>query len=220
MNNTLGIMGRKLGMTQVFLEDGSVIPVTVVEAGPCSVIQKKTKEKDGYNALQLGFLQKNTHRVNKPMSGHFKKAGVAACYHVKEFRVQDVEGYEAGQEVTLSLFKPGDVVDVTGLSRGKGFTGVIKRHGFHGSPGSHGTHEYFRHGGSVGANSFPAHTFKGLRMPGHHGNQKVTLQNIRVVDVKEEQNLILLQGGIPGSPNGLVLIRSATKRKVSAGPSA
>ncbi|MEW6375147.1 MAG: 50S ribosomal protein L3 [Thermodesulfobacteriota bacterium] len=219
MKRTLGIIGRKLGMTQIFLEDGSVVPVTVVEAGPCSVIQKKTKENDGYNALQLGFLPKKGKRVNKPLSGHFKKAGVGPYVHMKEFRVEDVEGVEAGQEVTLSLFKPGDVVDVTGLSRGKGFSGVMKRHGFHGSPGSHGTHEYFRHGGSVGSATYPHHTFKGMKMPGQHGNRRVTLQNIKVVDVKEDQNLILLKGGIPGSPTGWVLIRSATKKNASAGSS-
>lgn len=220
MKRTLGIIGRKLGMTQVFLEDGSVIPVTVVEAGPCSVVQKKTREKDGYNALQLGFMPKKVERVNRPIAGHFKKAGAAPCYHLMELRIEDVGGYEVGQEVTLSLFKPGDVVDVTGVSKGRGFAGVVKRYGFHGSPGSHGTHEYFRHGGSIGQNSFPAHTFKGLRMPGQYGNRKVTIQNIRVVDVKEDQNLILLQGGVPGSRNGLILIRSAVKQKVSAGPSA
>jgi len=219
MKRTLGIIGRKLGMTQVFLEDGSVIPATVIEVGPCSVIQKKTKETDGYNALQLGFLPKNSQRVNKPLSGHFKKAGKGAFYYIKEFRVEDLGGYELGQEVTTSLFKPGDVVDVTGLSKGRGFAGVIKRHKFHGSPGSHGTHEYFRHGGSVGSNTFPHHTFRGLKMPGHMGNRRVTLQNIKVVDVKEDQNLLLLKGGIPGSPSGWVLIKSATKKKASAAPS-
>lgn len=213
MKRTLGIIGKKLGMTQVFLEDGSVVPVTVVEAGPCSVIQKKTKEKDGYNALQLGFNPKNSQRVNKPLSGHFKKAGAGAFYTIREFLVEDVEAYEIGQAVNVNLFKPGDIVDVTGLSKGKGFTGVIKRHGFHGSPGSHGTHEYFRHGGSVGSATYPHHTFKGLKMPGRHGNRKVTVQNMKVVDVKEDQNLILLKGGIPGSPLGYVLIRSATKSK-------
>jgi large subunit ribosomal protein L3 len=218
MKRTLGIIGRKLGMTQIFLEDGSVVPVTVVEAGPCPVIQKKSKERDGYNALQLGFLPKNSQRVNKPLSGHFKKAGVGPAYHLKEFRVE-AEGVEAGQLVTLNLFKPGDVVDVTALSKGKGFAGVIKRHGFHGSPGSHGTHEYFRHGGSVGSATYPHHTFKGMKMPGHLGSQKVTIQNIKVVDVKEDQNLILLKGGIPGSLDGWILIRSATKRKESSAPS-
>jgi large subunit ribosomal protein L3 len=219
MKRTLGIIARKLGMTQVFLEDGSVVPVTVVEAGPCSVIQKKTKERDGYDALQLGFLPKKSQRVNKPLSGHFKKAGTGAFYYIKEFRVEDLGGYELGQEVNVNLFKPGDVVDVTGLSKGKGFTGVMKRHGFHGSPGSHGTHEYFRHGGSVGSATYPHHVFKGMKMPGQHGNRKVTLQNIKVVDIKEDQNLLLLKGGIPGSQTGWILIRSAAKRKGSAAPS-
>ena len=212
MKRTLGIIGRKLGMTQVFREDGSVVPATVVEAGPCTVVQKKTKEKDGYDALQLGFLPKNSKRVNKPLSGHFKKAGTGPFEFVKEFRVESVEGFESGGEVTLTLFKAGDIVDITGLSKGRGFAGVVKRHGFHGSPGSHGTHEYFRHGGSVGANTYPHHVFKGHRMPGHYGNQRVTIQNIKVLDIKEDQNLILLQGGIPGSRHGLILIRSATKR--------
>jgi large subunit ribosomal protein L3 len=213
MKRTLGIIGKKLGMTQLFLEDGSVMPVTVVEAGPCAIVQKKTKEKDGYDALQLGFLAKNSKRVNKPLAGHFKKAGVGPYFYLKEFRLESVEGYDLGQEVNSSLFKRGDVVDVTGLSKGKGFAGVMKRHGFHGSPGSHGTHEYFRHGGSVGSATFPHHVFKGLRMPGHLGNQRVTLQNILVVDVKEDQNLLLLRGGLPGSHNGWVLIRSAVKAK-------
>lgn len=226
MKRVLGIIGKKLGMTQVFLEDGSVVPVTVVQAGPCPVVQKKTKERDGYDALQLGFLPKNSQRVNKPLSGHFKKAGVGPAYHLKEFRLEVAEGVEAGQVVTLNLFKPGDIVDVTALSKGKGFAGVIKRHGFHGSPGSHGTHEYFRHGGSVGSATYPHHTFKGMKMPGHLGSQKVTIQNIKVVDVKEDQNLILLKGGIPGSLDGWILIRSATKsgltrteRKQSSVPS-
>jgi len=220
MKTTLGIIGRKLGMTQLFLEDGSVVPATVVEAGPCRILQKKTKEKDGYNALQLGFLPKNSQRVNKPLSGHFKKAGVGPFAYVREFRVESVEGFESGGEVALSLFKPGDIVDVTGLSKGKGFTGVMKRHGFRGSPGSHGTHEYFRHGGSVGSAAYPHHTFKGLKMPGQHGNRKVTVQNIRVLDVKEDQNLILLKGGIPGSRHGLILIRSAIKKRGSPTSSA
>src|SRR4030042_330317 len=169
MKRTLGIIGRKLGMTQVFLEDGSVIPVTVVVAGPCSVIQKKTKEKDGYYALQLGFLPKNSQRVNKPLSGHFKKAGAGPHYHLMESRLENMEGFELGQEVTLNLFKPGDVVDVVGFSKGRGFAGVIKRHGFHGFPASRGTHEHFRHGGAVGMHSYPARVFKGMKMPGHYG---------------------------------------------------
>ncbi|OGP65116.1 MAG: 50S ribosomal protein L3 [Deltaproteobacteria bacterium RBG_13_53_10] len=213
MKKTLGIIGRKLGMTQIFREDGSMTPVTIVEAGPCPVIQKKTKVKDGYDALQLAFLQKEGKRVNRPLSGHFKKAGGGTYYFLKEFRVEDASSYEVGQQVTVDLFKPGDIVDVTGLNKGRGFAGVIKRHGFHGSPGSHGTHEYFRHGGSVGSATFPHHVFKGMKMPGHYGNARVTLQNIRVVDVKEDRNLILLEGGIPGSRRNWLLIRSATKKR-------
>jgi large subunit ribosomal protein L3 len=212
MKQTLGIIGKKIGMTQLFLEDGSVVPVTVVEAGPCWVVQKKTTKKDGYEALQIGFQSKDEKRVSKPLAGHFKKAGVGSVYHLKEFRIETTEGYELGQEINVNLFQPGDIVDITGLSKGKGFAGVIKRHGFHGSPGSHGTHEYFRHGGSVGSATFPHHVFKGMKMPGQHGNRKVTLQNIKVMDIREDQNLILLQGGIPGSVRGWVLIRSATKK--------
>lgn len=214
MKRTLGIIGRKIGMTQVFQEDGSVVPVTVVEAGPCWVTQKKTKEKEGYEALQIGFLPKNEKRVKKPLSGHFKKAGTVPLTYLREFRMESTEGYKVGQEINIGhLFKPGDVVDVTGLSKGKGFAGVIKRHGFHGSPGSHGTHEYFRHGGSVGPATYPHHVFKGLKMPGQFGNARVTIQNIKVLEVREDQNLLLLKGGIPGSHHGWVLIRSATKSK-------
>jgi large subunit ribosomal protein L3 len=226
MKRTLGIIGRKIGMTQLFLEDGSIVPATVIEAGPCTVLQKKTKEKDGYDALQLGFLPKSSKRVNKPLSGHFKKAGVGPHRHLMEFRLESVEGFELGQQITLQLFKPGDIVDVVGLSKGKGFAGVVKRYGFHGSPGSHGTHEYFRHGGSVGANSFPARVFKDMRMPGHQGNRRVTQQNIKVLDIKEDQNLILLKGGIPGGRYSWIVIRSATKagtqteKKSSSAPSA
>ena len=216
MKKSLGIIGRKLGMTQLFLEDGSVIPVTVVEAGPCKVIQKKTMEKDGYSALQLGFLPKESKRTNKPLSGHFKKAGSAPCYYLREFHVDDIEAYELGQEVTLNIFQPGQIVDVTGISKGRGFAGVIKRHKFHGFNASRGTHEYFRHGGSVGANSYPAHVFKDMKMPGHHGSQRKTVQNIRVMDVKEDQNLILLRGGIPGSPKGWVIIQSAIKKEAAS----
>ena len=216
MKRSLGIIGRKLGMTQLFLEDGSVIPVTVVEAGPCMVIQKKTQEKDGYNALQLGFLPKSSKRVNKPISGHFKKAGAEPCRFIKEFRMDTVEEYEPGQEVTLSLFQPGEFVDVIGISKGRGFAGVIKRHKFHGFNASRGTHEYFRHGGSVGANSYPAHVFKDMKMPGHHGNHRITVLNIKVMDIKEDQNIILLRGGIPGSPKGWVLIRRAVKKETAS----
>ncbi len=217
MKRTLGIIGRKIGMTQVFLEDGSVVPVTVVEAGPCWVTQKKTKERDGYEALQIGFLPKNEKRVKKPLAGHFKKAGTHPLTYLKEFRMESTEGYELGQEINIGLlFKVGDIVDVTGISKGRGFAGVMKRHGFHGSPGSHGTHEYFRHGGSVGSNTYPHHVFKGKKMPGQYGNSQVTIQNLRVLEVREDQNVLLLRGSVPGSRNGWVLIRNATKQKKRA----
>lgn len=221
MERTLGIIGRKIGMTQVFLEDGSVVPVTVVEAGPCWVTQKKTKGTDGYEALQIGFVPKNEKRVKKPLAGHFKKAKTPPLTYVKEFRMESTEGYEPGQEINVGiLFKVGDIVDVTGLSKGRGFAGVMKRHGFHGSPGSHGTHEYFRHGGSVGANTFPHHVFKGKKMPGQYGNTQVTIQNIKVLEVREDQNLLLLKGSVPGSRNGWLLIRNAKKKKKEAAEAA
>ena len=219
MKKILGIIGKKLGMTQIFLEDGSIVAATVVEAGPCKVIQKKSEEKDGYNALQIGFRAKEARKVNKPLMGHYQKAGAEPFYHLKEFRLESVEGHEQGEDITVALFKPGDTVDITGLTKGRGFAGVIKRHGFHGFPASRGTHEYFRHGGSVSANSYPAHVFKGHRMPGQYGNRRITLQNVSVLDVKEDQNIILLKGGIPGAPNGWVLIRSATKTKKVAASS-
>jgi large subunit ribosomal protein L3 len=208
-----GIIGRKLGMTQVFGEDGNVIPVTVIEAGPCAIVQIKTKEKEGYNALQIGFLKKKPQRVNKPLTGHQQKSGAGPFYVLKEFRADDVGGYTVGQELTLSAFAIGDRVDVTGHSKGKGFAGVIKRHGFHGSPGSHGTHEYFRHGGSIGAHSFPGRTFPGTKMPGLFGDSRVTAQNLTIVDIKPERNLLLIRGAVPGPINSIVVVRQAAKKQ-------
>jgi large subunit ribosomal protein L3 len=208
-----GIIGRKLGMTQVFGEDGNVIPVTVIEAGPCAVVQIKTKEKEGYNALQFGFLKKKPQRVNKPLTGHQQKSNAGPFYVLKEFRVDEVGEYTVGQEITLTAFAIGDHVDITGTSKGKGFAGVIKRHGFHGSPGSHGTHEYFRHGGSVGAHSYPGRTFPGTRMPGHFGNSRVTAQNLTIVDIKPERNLLLIKGAVPGSINSIVIVTGAAKKQ-------
>jgi large subunit ribosomal protein L3 len=167
-----GIIGRKLGMTQVFGDTGNIIPITVIEAGPCSVVQVKTKEKEGYNAYQLGFLKKKPQRVNRPLTGHFQKSGAGPFYCLKELTVEEVGEYAVGQEVTLEAFKAGDMVDITGTSKGRGFAGVIKRHGFRGFPGSHGTHEYFRHGGSIGSHSYPGKTFKGMKMAGHYGNSR------------------------------------------------
>lgn len=211
-----GIIGRKLGMTQFFLSDGNVAPVTLVEAGPCPVIQKKTLEKDGYRALQLAFLSKKETRVNQPLQGHFAKAGKGTYYVLKEIRTDEVGEVEVGHEITVDIFKPGEMVDVIGTSKGRGFTGVVKRHGFKGAPGGHGTHEYFRHGGSIGAAAFPAHTFKGMKMPGHHGNRQVTVQNLEIIDVRSERNLLLIKGAVPGWRNGIVVIQEAKKK--TSGP--
>jgi large subunit ribosomal protein L3 len=208
-----GIIGRKLGMTQVFGEDGNVIPVTVIEAGPCAVVQIKTQEKEGYNALQFGFLKKKPQRVNRPLTGHQQKSGTGPFYVLKEFRVDEIGEYTVGQEITLAAFAVGDRVDITGTSKGKGFAGVIKRHGFHGSPGSHGTHEYFRHGGSIGAHSYPGRTFPGTRMPGLFGNSRVTAQNLTIFDIKPERNLLLVRGAIPGSINSIVIVRESVKKQ-------
>ncbi|HEX15643.1 MAG TPA: 50S ribosomal protein L3 [Deltaproteobacteria bacterium] len=207
-----GIIGRKLGMTQIFDDNGEVVPVTVIEAGPCAIVQIKTEEEEGYNALQLGFLPKKPSRTNKPLLGHFRKCGKGPFYVLKEFRVDSVEGFELGQEITVEVFKAGDYVDVTGWSKGRGFAGVMKRHGFSGAPGSHGTHEYFRHGGSIGAAADPSRTFKGKRMPGHYGNERVTVQNLKVMDVKPDKNLLIVKGAVPGAVNSILIIRQAKKK--------
>jgi len=195
-----------------------MVPVTVIEAGPCPIIQKKTKEKDGYHALQVGFLPKKPNRVNRPLMGHIKQSGKGPFYILMELRVDEIDPYELGQEIVVDIFQPGDLVDVTGTSKGKGFSGVMKRHGFRGAPGSHGTHEYFRHGGSIGAAADPSRTFKGKKMPGHFGNQRVTVQNLEVVEVRPQQNLIFLRGPVPGWRNGIVTIRQAKKAPTTTRP--
>jgi len=212
------IIGKKRGMTRVFSQEGNMVPVTVIEAGPCPIIQKKTEEKDGYNALQVGFLPKKPSRVNRPLMGHFKKSGEGAFYILKELRVDEIGQYELGQEIAADIFQPGDLVDVTGTTKGRGFSGVMKRHGFRGAPGSHGTHEYSRHGGSIGAAADPSRTFKGKKMPGHFGNRRVTVQNIEVVEVRPQENLIFLKGAIPGWRNGIVTIRQAKKAPAPSRP--
>ena len=208
-----GILGKKLGMTQVFVADGRRIPVTVVEAGPCTVLQKKTESIDGYNALQVGFSEKKTHRVNKPMMGHFKKADQGAFASLRELDVVNVDDYQVGDQITCdSVFKAGDIVDVTGTSKGKGFQGVIKRWGFSGGRATHGSH-FHRAPGSIGMSATPARVQKGKKMPGQMGNGRVTLQNLEIVEVRPEQNLILVKGAIPGANQGLVLIRKCIKSK-------
>ena len=208
-----GLICRKVGMTQFYNAEGTVIPGTVIETGPGVVVQKKETAKDGYNALQVGFGSKKAQRVNKPMQGHMAKAGKGAFEVVKEFRLADVSQYEVGQEIKVAdLFKAGDRIAVAGTSKGHGFSGVIKRWSFAGFPGSHGTHEYFRHGGSIGNRSFPGRVRKGKKMAGHWGNEQVSIQNLEVVDIRPEENLMLVKGAVPGAKRGVVIVRSAVKR--------
>lgn len=207
-----GILGRKLGMTQIFSAEGDRLPVTVIEAGPCVVVQVKTKERDGYDALQLGFGSVRAKRINKPRAGHFASRGVEPTRVLREVRLDEALPEAApGKVVTCESFEMGELVDVTGVSKGRGFTGVMKRHNFAGAPGSHGTHEHFRHGGAIGAAATPSRVFKGKKMPGQMGNARVTVQNLKVVRVVPQQNLIMLRGAVPG-PNGAhVLVRKSLK---------
>jgi large subunit ribosomal protein L3 len=207
-----GLIGKKVGMTQFYNVDGNVIPVTVIQTGPCVVVQKKESTKDGYNALQMGFGSKKNQRVNKPAQGHMAKAGKGAFEVLKEFRLDDVSQYQVGQEIKAAdLFKAGDRIDVSGTSKGHGFTGVIKRWSFGGFPGSHGTHEYFRHGGSIGNRSYPGRVRKGKKMAGHWGNEQISVQNLEVVDIRAEDNLMLVKGAVPGAKQGIVVVRRAVK---------
>jgi large subunit ribosomal protein L3 len=211
----MGIIGKKLGMTQIFDSEGNRIPITVVAAGPCYVTQVKTPEKDSYCAVQLGYEKVPEKKLARPQRGHLSKATGGGFFlkTLREFPLgpEEIQGLKPGQEITVSLFKAGDYVDVTGMSKGRGFTGVMKRHNFRGFPGSHGTHEYFRHAGSVGCR-FPQHTIKGTRMAGRHGGTRTTVQNLKVMDVRASQNLLLIKGAIPGPPNGLVVVRKAVKK--------
>ncbi|MCD7727353.1 MAG: 50S ribosomal protein L3 [Ruminococcus sp.] len=207
-----GIIGKKIGMTQIFDEAGKVIPVTVVEAGPCVVVQKKTVENDGYNAVQLGFGDIRPKRVNKPLTGHFKKADVALKRTLKEFRLDSIDNLNVGDIVKADTFSEGDIVDVSGKSKGHGFSGTIKRHNFARLKESHGTGPVHRHAGSMGACSSPSRIFKGKGMPGQYGNTKVTVQNLTVVKVDAENNLIAIKGAIPGPKNGTVTIVDCVKK--------
>ena len=199
-------------MTQFYNTEGNVIPVTVVETGPCVVVQKKEEGKDGYSALQVGFGSKKAQRVNKALQGHMARAGKGAFAVLREFRADETSKYEIGQEIKVSdLFKVGDRIDVCGVSKGHGFSGVIKRWSFGGFPGSHGTHEYFRHGGSIGNRSFPGRVRKGKKMAGHWGDEQITVQNLEVVDIRPDQNLMLVKGSVPGANRGVVIVRRAAK---------
>jgi len=206
------LIGRKLGMTQVFTEEGKVVPVTLIEAGPCYVTQVKTRENDGYDAIQIGFGEVKEGKLNKPLLGHLNKSGVKPLRHLTEVRVDNPGDYQLGQEIRVDQFKVGERADVTGISRGKGYAGVVKRHGFGGGPGSHGAH-FHRAPGSIGACATPSRVFKGKRMPGHLGHQRVTVLNLEIVGVRPEQNLLLLRGAVPGPRGGLLYIREAIKRR-------
>ncbi len=208
----IGLIGKKLGMTQVFDAKGELIPVTVIQAGPCTVVQTKTKADDAYAAVQLGFGEKKAQRATKAYRNHCLKAGKGVFALVREFIPNDTDTYTVGQEITVDIFKPGDRIDVTGTSKGRGYAGVIKRHGFSGFPGSHGTHEYFRHGGSIGNRSYPGRVFKGKRMAGQYGNERVTTQNLEVIAVRAAEHVLLIRGAVPGARNGTVLVRPATKK--------
>ena len=221
-----GIIGKKLGMTQIFDENGNVIPVTVIEAGPCTVVQKKTVENDGYSAVQVGFVDKkekivnkdksgkkeviHRHGVNKAQKGHFDKAGVSCKRFIREFKLENAEEYTLGSEIKADIFEAGDRVDATAISKGKGFQGAIKRHGQHRGPMAHGS-KFHRHQGSNGACSSPSRVFKGKGMPGHMGCVKVTVQNLTVVRVDAEKNLLLVKGAVPGPKKALVTIKETTK---------
>lgn len=213
-----GIIGRKLGMTQVFLDEGQVVPVTVIQAGPCQVVQRKTRERDGYDAIQLGFGQIKASRANKPLSGHFRAHGAPPCRVLREFRVEDSSIFQPGQLITVEAFRVGEKVKVTGQSKGRGFTGVMKRHNFRGAPASHGTHEYFRHGGSIGSTTFPGRVFPGLRMAGWHGAHRVTTLNLRVIDVRPEDNVIIVKGAVPGPTGGIVIVQAEGDYPSNSGP--
>jgi large subunit ribosomal protein L3 len=212
---SLGLLGKKIGMTQIFSEeDGSVLPVTLIEAGPCLVVQKKTVKTDGYDALQLGFEDIKESKLTKPLLGHFRKSNVTPKRLLKEFRIEEgIDKYNVGQTLTVEIFKEGEFVDVTGTSKGRGFAGVIKRWDFRGGPGSHGSTRH-RAPGSIGQSSFPSRVFKGMKMAGRMGNEKVTVQNLKIVKLDPSKNLLVVKGAIAGRNGGLVIVRKAKKRRV------
>lgn len=205
------IIGKKVGMTQIFDADGKVIPCTVIEAGPCTVTQLKTEEKEGYNAVQFGFADVKERKLNKPQKGHIKKSGDALKKYLKEFRFEDTSSYNLGDVVKADTFTEGEAVDITGTSKGKGYAGVIKRFNAGRSPMSHGAGPMHRHQGSMGACSTPSKIMKGKMMPGHMGNEKVTVQNLDVVKVDAELNLIAVRGAVPGPKGGIVFLKNTVK---------
>ena len=217
VSSVRGLLGTKVGMTQVWGADNRIVPVTVVSAGPCVVTQVRTPSTDGYSAVQLAYGAVDPRRVNKPDAGHFAKAGVTPRRHVAELRTADASDYTVGQELTVEVFEAGQDVDVTGTSRGKGFAGVMKRHGFHGLGASHGTHKKHRSPGSIGACATPSRVFKGTKMAGRMGNETTTTQGLTIHAVDAERGLILIKGALPGSTGGLLFIRTAAKGNVPVG---
>ena len=205
------IIGKKLGMTQIFAENGAVIPVTVIEAGPCVVVQKKTTETDGYNAIQVGYEEVKANHVSKPMKGHFAKANVSAKKHLKEFRLENAADYNVGDVIAVDTFAQGDKVDITGITKGHGYSGAVKRWGHHMLQATHGTGPIHRQVGSMGANSTPSRVFKNKKMAGQYGNEQVTILNLEVVKVDAEKNLIAVKGAVPGAKNGIVVLRNSVK---------
>ena len=205
-----GLIGKKVGMTQIFDEKGMIIPVTVIEAGPCVVAQVKTVETDGYNAVQLGFGDIKDKHINKPEAGHFAKAKLANKKHLREFRLDDVQNVKVGDEVKADTFEQGEKVDVQGISKGKGFQGVIKRHGQHRGPMGHGS-MYHRRPGSMGSTSTPGRVFKGKKLPGHMGVQKITIQNLEIIKVDMDKNVLLVKGSVPGPKGAILKIKSSVK---------
>ena len=206
---TQGIIGKKLGMTQIFRDNGKVEAVTAIEAGPCAVVQVKTAAREGYNALQIGFGQ--AKRLSSPQRGHLKDLG--QFRYLREFRTDDIEGVQVGDRIDVSLFQAGDLVDVTGVSKGKGFAGVVKRHGFAGGPKTHGQSDRHRHPGSIGAGTSPGRVLKGTLMAGHMGSERVTVRKLEVFQTDPDRNLLLVKGAVPGASNGLLLIRKSGGRK-------
>jgi large subunit ribosomal protein L3 len=214
-----GILGKKVGMTQVFRENGEVVPVTVIEAGPCYVVQLRTPERDGYRAMQLGFEEIKPRRLTQGERGHLEKVNLPYLRHLKEFRLREGEDYTPGQEIKVDdVFQPGERVDVVGTSKGRGFAGVVKRYGFAGGPHTHGQSDRERAPGSIGACASPGRVWKGMRMPGHMGSRRVTSQNLEVVLVDADRNLLAVKGSVPGAKGGLVMIREARKQKVARQP--